>query len=582
VVPIDEARRPCRAPRLRILLAATMCYLSVAVGAEPGERRGAPEPGAAELYFPADPSLGLGAVSSPGLGPRFVPAGSRPLWVGREAPVAWLRFAIEPRPEGVDGARIVEVRPSFSIIMENVDLYVPLRGGGYRSFSGGAAVPLRAGELRGRSFMFPLPGDALEGGLCYLRVQGDTDVEYRVLVRDEADVLRTSILEGVLYGVVFGVLLAMALYNFFLFLSLGDTAYFFYVFYILAGAAWLFWVHGWARAILGSRPGLDQSLLWAFAGTMQAFGALFASSFLKLRGNRPALFALFASLSGLAAASAIAGALGFHRLAFVATNCLGGALCVLLILSTIARMVQGFALSRYFLVGWSALAVSGLLFVLMDLKVLPVTFVTANSVALGMTAESVLLSLALADRVRCLERENLKLERNQERLTECSIRDSLTGLYNRRFLSERIGTMVAEAEGGKLSVILLDIDGFKSINDTWGHPFGDEVLAALGRIIRSSLRDGDRPCRYGGEEFVILMPDIALDDATCVAERIRERFSSEALAAASGEEVRASVSSGVAELRPGEGPRSLLDRADKAMYEAKRLGKNRVVTAAPD
>jgi two-component system, sensor histidine kinase LadS len=555
----------------RLTLALAFCCLSPAIRAAP----------AADLYFPADPSLDFKAASSRDLDSRFSPLGDRMLWVGRKAPVAWLRFDLELRSEGDDRPRIVEVRPSFSIILDKVDLYVPLQGGGFKHFVTGALVPPQEGELRSRSFLFPIPRDALEGGRCYLRVDGATDVEYHVHVRTEAEVLRRSTVGSVMYGVIFGVLMAMALYNLFLFLSLGDVAYLFYVLYNLTGTAWLFWVQGWARALLGGHPGLDQSLMWLSAGMMLACGSLFASSFLKLRGNQPVLFAVLSASAGIAAAAALAGALGHYRLAFIATNWLGAALCLFLVFAAILRLAQGFSPARYFLVGWGVLAAGGLLFVLMDLKVLPVNILTANGMALGMTGESILLSMALADRVRNLELTKLRLERNQKRLREDSLKDALTGLYNRRFLSEKFGVVAAEAgaEGRSLSLIMLDIDDFKKINDTWGHPFGDEVLVALGRVIRSSLRDGDSPCRYGGEEFVAIMPDIALGDAVCVAERIRERFSAEAMRTKTGERVHATVSLGVTELMRGDNPRSLLDRADKAMYEAKRLGKNRVVAA---
>jgi diguanylate cyclase (GGDEF)-like protein len=575
VHPLGGTSRPYRLIRRRLALAAVLCCLSIAIRAAPAA--------AVDLYFPADPSLDFKAASSRDIDSRFSPADGGRFWVGRKAPVAWLRFGLEGRSAGDDSPRIVEIRPSFSIVLDKVDLYVPLRGGAFKRFSAGALVPPQAGELRGRSFMFPLPRDALEGGRCYLRAESATDVEYRVYVRDEAEVLRRGTIESVAYGAIFGVLIAMALYNLFLFLSLGDIAYLFYVLYILMGTAWLFWVQGWARALLGGHPGLDQSLLWLFAGLMQACGSLFAASFLKLRGHRPLLFAVLSAAAGIAAATAAAGALGLYRLAFVVTNWLGAALCLFLVFAAILRLAQGFSPARYFLIGWSLLAAGGILFVLMNLQVLSVSFLTANSTALGMTAESILLSMALADRVRSLEREKLRLERSQERLRESSLEDALTGLYNRRFLSEKFATMVAKAkaEDRRLSVLLLDIDGFKGINDNWGHAFGDEILAALGRVIRSSIRDGDSPCRYGGEEFLVIMPDIALDDAVCVAERVRERFSADALRTRSGECVRATVSLGVTELSSGDSPQGLFDRADKAMYEAKRLGKNRVVTAGP-
>jgi diguanylate cyclase (GGDEF) domain len=537
-----------------------------------------------KLYSPADAQLGIEALRSPELDARFTSLGNQQLWVGRKAPVAWLRFGLESRDALDDEPRILVVQPSFSIVMDKVDLYVPLRDSGFKRYSAGALVPPQAGELRGRYFLFPLPRDALEGGRYYLRAEASTDVEFHVFVRTQDQILRQTLLESIAYGAVFGVLGAMALYNLFLFFSLKDIAYLAYVLYIAAGSAWLFLVQGWAQALLGIHPGLDQTLLFVFAGLMQATGGIFAALFLKLRRNMPVFFAILCVLIFAGFAAAAAGALGFHRLALATTNGLGLAIGAALIVAPILRLAQGFSSARYFLVGWTLLALASLAFALMDLKVLPVNFLTSNCLALGMTAESILLSMALADRVRSLARENLKLARIQERLRESSRRDPLTGLFNRRFIEESYGVAVAEAEAARrpLSVIMLDIDGFKGVNDSWGHSFGDEVLAALGEVIRSSLREADSPCRYGGEEFLLVMPGIEIEDAACVAERIRERFAATGLVAASGETVRATVSLGVAELRRGESSKSLLDRADAALYEAKRRGKNRVeIAGAP-
>jgi diguanylate cyclase (GGDEF)-like protein len=582
---LTHASRRTRADASRLLPAAVACCLQIVLHASPAvaETPRSLDPIAADFYFNADPGLDLEAVRAPDLEGRFTPAGDRTLWVGREAPVAWLRFALEPRASGGDSARIVEVRPSFSIIMDRVDLYIPLRDGGYRRLAAGALMPSQEGELRSRSFLFELPPDAREGGLCYLRVESDTDVEFHASVRSEAELSREGQLESLAYGIVFGVLIAMALYNLFLYASLGYVTYFYYVLYIAMGIAWLFLVQGWSRAVFGSHPGLDQSLLWLFAGLMLACGGLFTLSFLKLRGNNPVLFIAMSALACASVAAALAGALGLQRLAFVATNYLGAAMCFLIVFSAARRLIQGYAPARYFLVGWGTLVLSGALFILMDLKVLPVNFLTVNSTAIGMTAESILLSMALADRIRRLELDRFRLERNQERLREASLTDELTGLYNRRFLFQELesATARASAEGRRLSAILLDIDDFKRINDSWGHSFGDEVLSSLGAVIRSSIRDRDSPCRYGGEEFVVVMPDISLEDAASAAERIRARFSAQVMEPRAGERVRAAVSLGVVELEKGESPQRFIDRADGAMYEAKRLGKNRVVALGP-
>ena len=161
-----------------------------------------------------------------------------------------------------------------------------------------------------------------------------------------------------------------------------------------------------------------------------------------------------------------------------------------------------------------------------------------------------------------------------------SITDSLSKLFNHAFFLEELQAQVigARASGETLSLILLDIDDFKRHNDRYGHLEGDKVISALGLTIRSCVRGTDVACRYGGEEFTILLPDTALDVAERVAERIRIAFSSVVFEPDPDTRVRVTVSLGVAELSDDETAQQILHRADMAMFEAKEAGKDQVAT----
>jgi diguanylate cyclase (GGDEF)-like protein len=531
------------------------------------------------LWFDADPSIGIEEVSSPAFLSRFSPVEGRQVWVGKKAEAAWLQFALAAAAG--DQSYFLEVRPSFSIILDHIDLYLPRIGGGFDHVAAGALEESRPGGPSSRFFLFALPKTVFSGSPIYLRVASSMDVELHLSIWESNALVREESLEYGAYGIIFGILLAMALYNFFLFISLRDKAYLLYVLYLINGAAWLFWVQGGARAVIGSHPALDQSLLWLFAGGMMAWGAAFSSAFLRLRRNRPILFALLMVSCGVSAAAAIAGFLGLYHVANLVTNVLGGALVLSLVFAAASRVVQSYEPALFFLFAWSFLMISGGAFVLMDLKVLPVSFWTMNSMAIGMAVEAILLSMALADRFKGTEREKAYLERNQERLRLASLTDALTGLYNRRSLDEELEIEVerAAAQQHDLSIILLDIDDFKAINDAWGHPFGDKVLKALATAIRSSIRESDRPCRLGGEEFVVIMPEANLEEAWHAAERIRERFAALSFHTPACTEVRATVSLGVVEFVTGETPASLIERVDRAMYRAKHRGKNQTVKA---
>lgn len=175
------------------------------------------------------------------------------------------------------------------------------------------------------------------------------------------------------------------------------------------------------------------------------------------------------------------------------------------------------------------------------------------------------------------------LDRARTRLDELARTDDLTGACNRRHFFEVAALECKRARRHRLplSVLLLDADDFKRVNDVYGHATGDAALRAIGRACFASVRQGDVVARYGGEEFVVLLPHAPLEGARVVAERIRARVAAVPLEEA-GQSIPLTVSIGMATAAEGqEEIEGLIKRADDAMYEAKRRGKNRVETAAP-
>jgi two-component system, cell cycle response regulator len=176
------------------------------------------------------------------------------------------------------------------------------------------------------------------------------------------------------------------------------------------------------------------------------------------------------------------------------------------------------------------------------------------------------------------------LRDNVQNSIEAAITDALTGLHNRRYMETHLATLAEQAAGrGKpLALMMLDIDYFKSINDTHGHDAGDDVLREFAMRIRKSIRGIDLACRYGGEEFVIVMPETDLHVAGMVAERLRRSVAGEPFAIQKGaERIEVTISIGLSTLeRKGEPVADVLKRADTALYRAKHEGRNRVVAQA--
>lgn len=182
------------------------------------------------------------------------------------------------------------------------------------------------------------------------------------------------------------------------------------------------------------------------------------------------------------------------------------------------------------------------------------------------------------------KRFNDRLRHSVTQTIELAVTDGLTGLHNRRYLDSHLKMLFtrAQARGKSLSVCITDIDRFKQVNDTYGHDAGDEVLKEFATRVRATVRGADLACRYGGEEFVVVMPDTAPDVAALIAERLRSIIESKPFVLkGAGLSLDITASMGIATACRGvQTPEQLLKQADLALYQAKRDGRNRVVAAA--
>ncbi|TFW12796.1 PleD family two-component system response regulator [Brevundimonas intermedia] len=167
---------------------------------------------------------------------------------------------------------------------------------------------------------------------------------------------------------------------------------------------------------------------------------------------------------------------------------------------------------------------------------------------------------------------------------EMAVTDALTGLHNRRYMTGQLQALVGRAAqgGSQVALLVLDIDHFKSVNDSFGHDAGDEVLVEFAVRLATNVRAVDLPCRMGGEEFVVVMPGASLEDAGHVAERIRRDVASAPFRVMGGkEQITITISIGVAATTgDGDTPEGLLKRADEGVYEAKAAGRNKVIAKA--
>ncbi|MDE2402524.1 MAG: GGDEF domain-containing protein [Burkholderiales bacterium] len=202
-------------------------------------------------------------------------------------------------------------------------------------------------------------------------------------------------------------------------------------------------------------------------------------------------------------------------------------------------------------------------------------------VTLGILASLVYMGGEQARLRARLMRQKNELAAALKHIQELASHDDLTGLINRRQMNHLLATEQHRAlrTGRPFSVCMLDVDHFKRINDGHGHGVGDEVLQSLAQVVQAELRDIDVLARWGGEEFVILFPDTAAQDAFSVVERVRGHLAS-IMVCSTHPDLRITASAGVSDYRADESLSALLDRADQALYQAKNQGRNRTIILA--
>jgi diguanylate cyclase (GGDEF)-like protein len=195
--------------------------------------------------------------------------------------------------------------------------------------------------------------------------------------------------------------------------------------------------------------------------------------------------------------------------------------------------------------------------------------------------ESILLSMALAHRIRILQDERDLLQTETIKLSSEATIDKLSGLYNRRYYDRLLPRQVEKSHfmPQPLTLLVVDIDDMKQYNDTYGHQEGDHLISSVGQAILSSIRTNDWACRYGGEEFVVIMPGTDINDGRMVAIRISNTFKALHFKPKADLVLQWTVSIGISQVTPNETASSLFKRADDALYEAKTKGKDRIVTA---
>lgn len=506
----------------------------------------------------------------------FRPSTQRVLSHGLGAPPVWVQLPLHnPRSQPV----------TFRLLtgtswLDRLDVHLLQHGQPVQQW--------QAGDERSNiGFLVPVQGLAFElvlppgPSMLLLRLQStDPSVLPIELLPAEA-VLHRERVVSLTQGLLAGFLLALITSYGLLWLVLRERSYFDYVVYV-AGFLVLNLCHtGLGQAWLWpSSPGVGRYVILVTMVGFCCIGLMFARNLLDLGRRAP-------QVDRLLRAAQLAGAAGMLlfivtgqqlaalRLAFGFTTLFSVGMLLLGLLAVRRRIAAG----RSFLAAVTFSAAGAFVTTAAVLGWLPFNHFTYHAVALGVVMEATIWALMLALRLRRHQRDSVQAR-------DLARRDPLTGLNNRRGFIQQAQVrwqQAAATSGVRLSVVMLDLDHFKQVNDRHGHAAGDCALVALSALLASSCRLGDVLARWGGEEFVLLLPDTGLAHAHALAERMRQRVESQPVMAGSVA-LRLTASFGVADCepaQPGTDLETLLRTVDEQLYAAKRDGRNCVALALP-
>lgn len=522
---------------------------------------------------------------------RWIPIKDE-LSLGLITPTVWVRLPIPQPIDKNDGLEQGDGILSLSNpLLNKVSIYLTKNGKLLSETHMGDHVPITNKRIPVSDLYWLMPHGWQTADYLYIRIQSDSFFQSHFRIKSIPTVIVDHGNQYWMLGLFYGALAIMLLYNLFVYFQVKDIRYLYYTGYVLSVGLFHSMMDGLPYYSLSHiyESRLDR-LSIIFVDFANVFAVLFVSKFLNITDKR-----LLNAIRTLIITFFLAMLLEIIEQGHISTL-FSTAMTVVNSVSisylTIKSWMNGNEQARYLALAWIVLVASIPIYVCALTGYLPHNIYTLNSVRFGVVLELALISFSLAHRINLLRQERLslqrrlnkelgalvkertqKLEEANQKLQELNETDALTQLKNRAYFTQFIAEEAARAKRSKTSIALLltDLDHFKSINDTLGHNAGDYCLRHFARILQGQMpRSTDMACRYGGEEFVVVLPDTDLDGALVVAERIRSAVENAKLIF-EGEPINLTVSIGAYTVTPHANWNSQdwISKADKALYHAK-------------
>jgi diguanylate cyclase (GGDEF)-like protein len=502
--------------------------------------------------------LDIADVSHAPLDTGFVAASPATTNVGFSKSAWWARLALR---NDTDEPRLVYLRQGYPLI-DSLTLFEPTTDGGWRRHDTGDRRPFSSRNVAHRDFLFPLHLEARGEHTYYLRYASQGPVDIHLSLVDSTGLAEALSREQLAYGLYFGCVLMLLVWSGLVFVAVRDPAFFAYFAYVSTFGVYMTVNTGFAfQYFWPDSPRWANSCLIMLLSLALVTALQFSTTILRSRDYTPRLNTVARGLQVLAL-------LGIVLVPFLEYATLVKPVALLIFVSVIFMIALGiFSLlagsrpARYYVIAWGAFLAGSVIFLMKNFGVVPHTFISQHSWQVGALVEMILLSMTLSSRMNELKHQ--------------SRTDPITLLGNRRLFDDRLPLefTLARSEGRPLSLLMIDIDNFKNYNDRHGHALGDEAIKLVGAALRRHARKPVLACRYGGDEFCVILPGAGADTAAMVAERVRANVQ-----AARADALAITVSVGYATLLNDEFPShdKLFDAADAALYSAKEAGRNRV------
>jgi len=500
---------------------------------------------------------------------QFQSATKSVLTFGIGAAPVWIAFSVDNQKQSTQQRRFVVEQPWIDYI----DIYVKNRQTGTMiNYHVGDGVPYSERPIKRRNFQVDFN---LEHGITdvMLHVKTTDPMTLSMYLRTMPQQTNSETLNQYGYGLVYGYLLALLLYNAQIFIGLRDIRYLLYA--ALLGSFLVANISYTGHGFMWIWPNSVAFQLWAQALFMNLFGIvglLFSLYFLDIRQQSSYLFrTVLAVITTVIIGYLLSLGLDKPIMAiFIAFLFMSSYIFITMMLGFYA-LKKSHPYAPYYLAAISFGSLGVAVTALSVWGLIPSNQLTFHAAELGMLVEATLLALALSAHFRKVEADKIKAEK-------MAGIDILTELYNRRgFFNLLDGAWKhISRHNHDASVIIFDLDSFKNINDVHGHEVGDQALKQVARKLNLHIRSGDITARWGGEEFVLFLPETNVKEAHQMAERLRISIADNILPVGS-DNISVTASFGIAERAVDDGSiEQLIAKADKALYVAKRSGKNRV------